>query len=158
MEATRGEVLSQDSTANERHNASDRSEDSATMHYDQSWMGYGLVGGLEAGAISAAVAFVLYLILQWFARKQGWSPLKQLSVAFLLAVLLTGSGDMWDLIYFNYSAGIESVQLLKVKLAQVHDPDNIGLRVFWELIGAMVGAGLGWIVVGGDWRRLLRGD
>ena len=128
------------------------------MHYDQSWMGYGLVGGLEAGAISAAVAFLLYLIVHFFGRRQGWSPLKQLSIAFLVALLLTASGDMWDLVYFNYAGGIESVQLLKVKLAQVHDPDNIGLRVFWELVGSMVGAGLGWIVLGGDWRRLLRGD
>ncbi len=128
------------------------------MHYDQSWMGYGLVGGLEAGAISAVVAFVLYLILRLVGRQQGWSPMRQLSIAFLVAVLLTGSGDMWDLMYFNYAGGIESVQLLKVKLAEVHDPDNIGLRVFWELVGSMVGAGLGWIVLGGDWRRLLRGD
>jgi hypothetical protein len=127
------------------------------MHYDQSWMGYGLTGALEAGSISAVVAFLLYLILHAIGRRQGWSPLKQIGIAFLLALLLTASGDMWDLFYFNY-ARLDSIQLLKAKLAQVHDPDNIGLRVFWEMVGAMVGACVGWIVLGGDWRGALRGD
>jgi hypothetical protein len=127
------------------------------MHYDQSWMGYGMVGGLEAGAISMVVAFVLYLIVHAFGRRQGWSPLRQLSIAFLLALVLTASGDVWDLFYFNYGQ-LQSIQLLKAKLAQVHDPDNIGLRVTCELMGALVGAGIGWIILGGDWRGALRGD
>jgi len=127
------------------------------MHYDQSWMGYGMVGGLEAGAISTVAALVLYVIIHFVGRNQGWSPLRKLTMAFLIAMLLTGSGDMWDLFYFNYGQ-LQSIQLLKAKLAQVHDPDNIGLRVFCELIGAMVGASIGWIVLGGDWRRVLRGE
>ncbi|GLQ52618.1 hypothetical protein ACFFJT_14495 [Dyella flava] len=127
------------------------------MHYDQSWMGYGFVGGLEAGGITAVAAFLLYLIAHAIARQQGWSPLKKISIAFLLALLLTATGDMWDLFYFNYGQ-LQSIDLLKAKLAQVHDPDNIGTRVFCELIGAMVGAGVGWIVLGGDWRRMLRGE
>lgn len=127
------------------------------MHYDQSWMGYGMVGGLEAGAISAVAALLLYLILHVMGRRQGWSPLKKIAIAFLLALLLTATGDLWDLFYFNYGQ-LQSVQLLKLKLASVHDPDSIGLRVFCELIGAMTGACVGWIVTGGDWRRALRGD
>ncbi|MFC3652248.1 hypothetical protein ACFONN_11900 [Dyella humi] len=127
------------------------------MHYDQSWMGYGLIGGLEAGGISAVAALLLYMVVHAFGRRQGWSPLKMISITFLLSLLLTASGDMWDLFYFNY-ARMDSIQFLKARLAQVHDPDNIGQRVFWELIGAMVGAGLGWILRGGDWRGALRGD
>lgn len=127
------------------------------MHYDQSWMGYGLEGGLEAGAISAVVALLLYLVVYAVGRRQGWSPLRMMSIAFLLSLLLTASGDIWDLFYFNF-ARMDSIQFLKVRLAQVHDPDNIGLRVFWELIGAMVGAGVGWLVRGGDWRGALRGE
>jgi len=127
------------------------------MHYDQSWMGYGFVGGLEAGGITAVAAFLLYLIVHVMARQQGWSPLKKISIAFLLALLLTATGDMWDLFYFNYGQ-LQSIELLKAKLALVHDPDNIGTRVFCELIGAMVGACVGWIVLGGDWRRVLRGE
>lgn len=127
------------------------------MHYDQSWMGYGLIGGLEAGAISTVVALLLYGVVHTFGRKQGWSPLRMIAIAFLLSLLLTASGDMWDLFYFNY-ANMNSIQFLKARLAQVHDPDNIGQRVFWEMLGALVGAGLGWIFRGGDWRRALRGD
>ncbi|RUL74538.1 hypothetical protein [Dyella choica] len=127
------------------------------MHYDQSWMGYGLEGGLEAGAISAVVALLLYLVLHVIGRKQGWNPLRVITIAFLLSLLLTASGDLWDLVYFNY-ANMNSIQFLKARLAQVHDPDNIGQRVFWEMVGALVGAGLGWILRGGDWRRALRGD
>ncbi|WP_233843648.1 hypothetical protein [Dyella sp. 2HG41-7] len=127
------------------------------MHYDQSWMGYGLVGGLEAGAISAVVALVLYWIVHAFGRRNGWTPLREITIAFLLSVLFTASGDLWDLLYFSY-ARMDSIEFLKVRLAQVHDPDNIGLRVFWELLGAFVGAALGWILRGGDWRRAFRGD
>jgi hypothetical protein len=103
------------------------------------------------------VALLLYLVLYAIGRKQGWTPLRTIAIAFLLSLLLTASGDLWDLVYFNY-ANINSIQYLKVRLAQVHDPDNIGLRVFWELLGALVGAGLGWLLRGGDWRRALRGD
>lgn len=127
------------------------------MHYDQSWMGYGLVGGLEAGAISAVAALLLYFAVRAIGRRQGWSPLQMIAIAFLLSLLVTASGDMWDLIYFNYTR-MDSIQFLKAKLAEVHDPDNIGLRVFWEMVGALVGAGLGWILTGGDWRGALRGD
>jgi multisubunit Na+/H+ antiporter MnhB subunit len=127
------------------------------MHYDQSWMGYGMVGGLEAGAISAVVALLLYLVIHAVGHRQGWSPLKKIAIAFLVALALTATGDMWDLFYFNY-AQVESVQFLKAKLATIHDPDNIGLRVFCEIMGAMIGACVGWIVRGGDWRGALRGD
>lgn len=127
------------------------------MHYDQSWMGYGLVGGLEAGGISAAAALLVYLIVYVMGRKHGWSPLRMIAIAFLVSLLLTATGDMWDLIYFNF-ASMNSLQYLKVRLAEVHDPDNIGLRVFWELLGALVGATVGWLLRGGDWRGALRGD
>jgi hypothetical protein len=126
------------------------------MHYDQSWMGYGMVGGLEAGAISAVAALLLYLIVHAIGRRQAWSPLKKIAIAFLVALLLTATGDMWDLFYFNYGQ-VESVQFLKARLATVHDPDNIGLRVFCEMIGATIGACVGWIFTGGDWRRALSG-
>jgi len=127
------------------------------MHYDQSWMGYGLVGGLEAGGISAAAALLVYLIVYVMGRKQGWSPLRMIAIAFLVSLLLTATGDMWDLIYFNF-ANMNSLQYLKVRLAEVHDPDSIGLRVFWELLGALIGAVFGWLLRGGDWRSALRGD
>jgi hypothetical protein len=115
------------------------------MHYDQSWMGYGIVGGLEAGAISALAGLLLFGLFHWVGRRSGWSDGPQIGWSFLLATLLTVSGDLWDLFYFNY-ARLQSLQLLKAKLAQVHDPDGIGTRVLCELLGAALGIYVGWVV------------
>jgi uncharacterized protein YfiM (DUF2279 family) len=123
------------------------------MHYDQSWMGYGLVGGLQAGGISALAGFVLFIVVRAFGRRNGWSPIRQWSIAFMLALALTASGDMWDLFYFNYGQ-VQSIKLLKAKMAQLHDPDNIGQRVFWELTGAAVGTFAAWLMVDKGWRQL----
>jgi len=84
------------------------------MHYDQSWMGYGIVGGLEAGAISAVAGFLLYALFNWIGNRNDW-----------------GHGLM---VYFNYGR-VESIQFLKVKLAEVHDFDGLGTRIFFEFLG-----------------------
>jgi hypothetical protein len=70
--------------------------------------------------------------------------------------LLTASGDMWDLFYFNYGQ-LQSLQLLKAKLAEVHDPESIGIRVLCELLGMAVGIYAGWAICSGDWRRRFGG-
>ena len=116
------------------------------MHYDQSWMGYGFVDGLEAGAIALAIGFVMLLLVHWLTRKQGWSHGRELGVAYLLALLPSASGDMWDLLYFNY-AGVQSPVLLRAMLSKVHDPDNIGTRVLCEFLGAGVGLLLAWLLI-----------
>ncbi len=121
------------------------------MHYDQSWMGYGIVGGVQAGAISALGGVLLFVLFHWLGRRNGWSYGPQIGWSFLLATLLTASGDMWDLFYFNYGQ-LQSLQLLKAKLAQVHDPDSIGLRVLCEWLGMAVGIYVGWAICGGHRR------
>jgi hypothetical protein len=115
------------------------------MHYDQSWMGYGIIGGLEAGAISALAGLLLFGLFHWAGRRSGWSYGPQIGWSFLLGTLLTVSGDLWDLFYFNY-ARLQSLQLLKAKLAQVHDPDGIGTRVLCELLGVALGIYVGWLL------------
>lgn len=115
------------------------------MHYDQSWMGYGIVGGVEAGAISLLAGLLLFLVFHWIGRRNDWSYGPQVGWSFLLAMLLTASGDLWDLFYFNY-AQLQSLQLLRAKLAQVHDADGIGLRVLCEFIGCVVGIYVGWLL------------
>ncbi len=122
------------------------------MNYDQSWMGYGWVGGIEAGAISLAAGVVLYAACRWIGRRNGWSDARQIGWAYFLALVLTARADAWNLFYFNY-APLQSLQLLQAKLAQVHDAEGIGTRVLCELVGAGVGVFVAWAVCGGHWRR-----
>lgn len=113
------------------------------MHYDQSWMGYGWIGGLQAGLIAMVAGALLYASMRWWLRPRE-EDASALAWAFLLALLLTASGDLWDLFYFNY-AHLQSLQLLKAKLAQVHDPDGIGTRVVCEFVGAAIGVFVAWL-------------
>ncbi|GGY13888.1 hypothetical protein GCM10008098_00650 [Rhodanobacter panaciterrae] len=122
------------------------------MHYDQSWMGYGIIGGIEAGVISALAGLLLFGVFHWLGRRNGWSYGPQIGWSFLLATVLTASGDLWDLFYFNY-ARLQSLQLLKAKLAQVHDPDGIGTRVLCELLGVVLGIYIGWVWCSGNGSR-----
>ena len=120
------------------------------MHYDQSWMGYGWIGGLQAGLIAAAVGALLFLLFRWRTRG-AWSHGAQMAWAYVLGVALAASGDLSDLFYFNY-AHLQSVQLLRVKLAGVHDPDALGMRVLFELLCVALGVVLAW-AVSHAWRR-----
>jgi hypothetical protein len=95
-------------------------------------------------------------VFNWLGRRNGWSYGPQMSWAFLLTTLLTASGDLSDLFYFNY-AQLQSLQLLKAELASVHDPDGIGTRVALELFGAVLGVYVGWVLCNSSWyRRLFR--
>jgi len=113
------------------------------MHYDQSWMGYGWIGGLQAGLIAAAAGALLFLLFRWRTRKV-WSHGAQMAWSYVLGVALAASGDLADLFYFNY-ARLQSVQLLRAKLAEVHDPDGLGTRVLCELAGVAAGIAVAWL-------------
>ncbi len=95
------------------------------MQDDQSWMGYGIIGGLQAGAISALAGALLFVLFHWLGRRNGCSYGPQIGWSFLLAAALTASGDLWNLFHFNYGK-LQSLPLLKVKLAEMHDADGIG--------------------------------
>lgn len=118
------------------------------MHYDQAWMGSGIVGATEAGGISAVVALLLFLLLHWLGRSHRWCDARTIGWSFLAASVLTVSGDLWDMFYFNYT-NLQSTVLLKAELADVHDPQNLGLRVLCELLGVSLGIYLGWVMTGG---------
>ena len=113
------------------------------MHYDQSWMGYGWIGGLQAGLIAQAPGALLCLQFRWRTRK-AWSHGAQMAWSYVLGVVLAASGDLADLFYFNY-ARLQSVQLLRAKLAEVHDPDGLGTRVLCELAGVAAGIAVAWL-------------
>ncbi|MEO7073287.1 MAG: hypothetical protein ABI300_10135 [Rhodanobacter sp.] len=121
------------------------------MHYDQSWMGFGVVGALQAAAVSVAVAMLASFAFHGIGRRHGWGLGPPLAWSFLLALGLTASGDLADLFYFNFGR-LQSLALLKAKLALVHDPDSIGMRALFEVAGVAVGVYLGWLVFH-HWRR-----
>lgn len=126
------------------------------MPYDRSWTGFGLVGALETGGIALLAGLVLYALVRAFGKSNGWSHGKDISVAFAITLVLAGGQDLWDLFYFNF-APLQSMTLLRLKLAAVHDPDAIGLRVFFECVGALIGVCLGWAVFSGGFRQLVQG-
>ena len=123
------------------------------MHYDQSWMGFGIVGALQAALISTLAGGLLFVVFHWLGRRSGWSPGVPIAWSFLLAVWFTASGDLWDLFYFNYGR-LQSLVLLKAKLGLVHDPDAMGMRVLAEFLGVTLGVYLGWLLC--HTRRLRR--
>ncbi|MGH8779339.1 hypothetical protein [Paraburkholderia sp.] len=125
------------------------------MLYDQSWMGYGIVGGMQAGAIAAVIGFFMLLLVHWLTRKQRWNLGRELGVSYLLSLLPSSSGDFWNLFYFNY-ADLQSPALMRATLADVHDPDSIGVRVLCEFLGAAVGILLAWLLL--YWRGRARSD
>lgn len=118
------------------------------MHYDQSWMGSGIIGALEAGLISAVVALLIFLLLHRLGRRHGWCHAHNMGWTFLLASVLTVSGDLWDMIYLNYS-NLQSPALLTAVLAEMHDPEHLGMRVLCELLGVSLGVYFGWVLSGG---------
>lgn len=118
------------------------------MPFDQSWMGYGIVGALQAGAISAAAGAIAFAVFHAIGRRHGWSEAKKMGWAFLLALVLSGGADLGNLFYFNFGQ-LQSLQLLRAKLAEVHDPDNLGTRAFFEFVGVGVGILVAWLAI--DW-------
>jgi hypothetical protein len=111
-------------------------------------MASGIVGAAEAGLISAAAGLLLFMLLHWLGRRHQWREAREIGWAFLVASVLTVSGDLWDMFYFNY-ANLQSTALLKAELADTHDPENLGVRVLCELLGVSLGIYLGWLMAGG---------
>ena len=122
------------------------------MPFDQDWMGYGFVGGVEAGAISAVAGALLFAVFHAIGRRGGWNEARKIGWSYLLGVIVSGGADIADLFYFNYGR-LQSLTLLRAKLAGVHDQDNLGLRVFCELVGVGVGIWLAWLASGWRARR-----
>lgn len=107
------------------------------------WLDFGFLGALEAGALAALVGLVLHALAHALRRPAGWRPGTEIGIAFALALALAAGVDAWDL----FSLGIvrlESPFAIRQRLAAIHDPDSLGLRVVFEFLGACAGVALGW--------------
>lgn len=103
----------------------------------------GLLGALEAGLIAFAIGVLVYALWSWVCRRAGLKVGHELGWGCALAVLLAAGIDTWHLFYLGVSR-LESPLYARLALAGIHDPDNLGLRVVLQVLGALAGAVLGW--------------
>ena len=113
-------------------------------------LGYGMTGALQAAAIAAAVAFVLFSLAHALRGFLGWRHGTEIGVSFALALLVAAGVDAWELFSLSI-VRLESPFAIQQRLAQIHDPDALGLRVVMEFLGAAAGVTLGWLAWA--WRR-----
>lgn len=113
-------------------------------------LGYGMTGALQAAAIAAVVGCVLFSLAHALRGVFGWRPGTEIGVAFALALLLAAGVDAWELFSLNI-VRLESPFAIQQRLARIHDPDALGLRVVMEFLGAAAGVTLGWLAWA--WRR-----
>ena len=104
---------------------------------------YGLLGSLEAALIALAIGFVVFALWWQVCRRTGLSHGHAIAWACLAAAVIGAGVDAWNLVYLGMM-GLESPFYVRLALARIHDPDQLGTRVVLEIIGALVGVGLGW--------------
>lgn len=104
---------------------------------------YGLPGSLEAALIALAVGFVVFALWWQVCRRSGLSHGHAIGWACLAAVAIGAGVDAWNLFYLGM-VRLESPLYARLALAAIHDPDQLGTRVVLEVLGALVGVGLGW--------------
>ncbi len=104
---------------------------------------YGLLGSLEAALIALAIGFVVFALWWQVCKRTGLSNGHAIAWSALLAMVIGAGVDTWKLFYLGMM-GLESPLYVRLALASIHDPDQLGTRVVLELLGAALGVGLGW--------------
>lgn len=105
----------------------------------------GWPGALEAGLIALAIGFALYFVFQALSRRFGWGPGHAVGWACLAAVAIGAGIDLWNLFYLGV-VRLESPIYARIALAKIHDPDALGVRVLMEVLGALCGVALAWML------------
>lgn len=114
-----------------------------------SWLNMGMLGALEAGAISLLAGVLAYAVVHYLARRrEDWTHAHGIAWAYLLALLVSAGPDIWHLVYMGVIP-LESTVTIQRVLASIHDPDFLGVRVAFEVVGAMFGVMIGWLAMSG---------
>lgn len=102
----------------------------------------GLLGSLEAAGIALLVGLLAYVVVALLLGRGGDRG-HVLGGACVLAIAIGAGTDLWKLFYLGM-VKLESPLSARLALATIHDPDQLGTRVLFELLAAVAGVALGW--------------
>ena len=111
----------------------------------------GFLGVVEAGLIALLIGILAYGLLRWIVRVLGGSVGHALGWACVLAVVVAAGLDAWNLFSLGMMK-LESPLYARLALQGIHDPASLGARVVFQVVGALAGVGLGWLLFTGGWR------
>ncbi|MBB6599660.1 hypothetical protein [Luteimonas sp. MC1825] len=106
---------------------------------------FGWIGAFEAGLIALLVGVLAYALFHSIGVRQRWTPGHAIGWACLSAVVIGAGIDIWHLFYLGV-VKLESPVYARIALARIHDPNGLGTRVLMEMVGAICGVALAWIV------------
>ena len=105
----------------------------------------GWAGALEAGLIALVIGLLVHALFNAVGRRAGWPQGHAVGWACLAAVAIAAGIDAWHLFYLGVVT-LESPLYARIALAKIHDPDSLGIRVLTQVVGALVGVALGWML------------
>ncbi|PJK01193.1 hypothetical protein CO641_04635 [Lysobacteraceae bacterium NML91-0213] len=106
---------------------------------------YGWLGALEAGLIALAVGMLAFQLFHALAKKFAWNEGHSIGWSCVAAVAIAAGIDIWNLFYMGV-VRLESPVHARMFLQKIHDANGLGIRVFMEIIGAVSGVALGWMI------------
>ena len=112
----------------------------------------GFLGVIEAGLIAVLIGMLAYGLLRWIVRALGGSAGHALGWACVLAVAIAAGVDAWNMFSLGMMK-LESPLYARLALEGIHDPASLGARVVFQVMGALSGVALGWLVFSGGWRE-----
>lgn len=106
---------------------------------------FGLLGTLEAGLIALLVGLLVYALWHRLCRALGWTMGHAIGWSCVIAVVVSAGIDAWKLFYMGVMR-LESPLYARLFLGTIHDPNELGSRVVLEVVGALGGVALGWLI------------
>ncbi|MEN1940863.1 hypothetical protein WCE41_07315 [Luteimonas sp. MJ246] len=105
----------------------------------------GWPGALEAGLIALVIGLLAYALFHAIGVRARWPEGHAIGWACLAAVAVSAGIDTWHLFYMGV-VKLESPVYARIALSKIHDPNGLGIRVLMEVIGALAGVALGWML------------